>query len=195
MACNHPYFLEKKKIVLSLRHTNSDWNWDKTIWFCYRKHYWNALKVGILSKLSRRDWIQELRWIVYLYSHAWKTVFSFLYYILVFSFPKMQCEWATEEQNKTYITEFILLGFGDLPDLQVPLFLLFLDIHMVIMMVNILILMLAVDYQHLHIPVYFFLSNLCCLEMCYASTILPKLLVSFLTGNRSISYSTCMTQF
>ncbi|XP_010011876.1 PREDICTED: olfactory receptor 2AP1-like, partial [Nestor notabilis] len=107
----------------------------------------------------------------------------------------MQCEPAMEKQNKTYITEFVLLGFGDLPDLQVPLFLLFLEIHMVTMMVNILILMLVVAYQHLHTPAYFFLSNLCCLEMCYASTILPKLLVSFLIGDRSISYSACMTQF
>ncbi|XP_009808547.1 olfactory receptor 5B21 [Gavia stellata] len=102
---------------------------------------------------------------------------------------------ATEKQNQTYITEFILLGFGDLPDLQVPLFLLFLVIYIVTMMGNILILVVVVANQHLHTPMYFFLSNLSCLETCYSSTILPKLLASFLTGDRSISYRSCMTQF
>lgn len=102
---------------------------------------------------------------------------------------------ATEKQNQTHITEFILRGLGDLPDLQVPLFLLFLVIYMVTMMRNILIRMLVVANQHLHTPMYFFLGNLSCLETCYSSTILPKLLASFLTGVRSISYSSCMTQF
>ncbi|NXH78228.1 O10A7 protein, partial [Hydrobates tethys] len=95
----------------------------------------------------------------------------------------------------TYITEFILLGFGNLPGLQVPLFLLFLVIYMVTMMGNILILVLVVANEHLHTPLYFFLSNLSCLETCYSSTILPKLLTSFLTGNTSISCSSYMTQF
>ncbi|NXV54237.1 O11L1 protein, partial [Uria aalge] len=102
---------------------------------------------------------------------------------------------ATEKQNQTYITEFILLGFDDFPDLQVPLFLLFLVIYMMTMTGNILVLMLVVANQHLHTPMYFFLSNLSCLETCYSSTILPKLLTGFLTGDRSISYSSCMTQF
>ncbi|XP_008496259.1 olfactory receptor 5B21 [Calypte anna] len=102
---------------------------------------------------------------------------------------------ATEKQNQTNISEFILLGFGDLPNLQIPLFLLFLMIYMVTMMGNILILVLVGANQHLHTPMYFFLSNLSCLELCYSSTILPKLLAAFLTGDRRISYSSCMTQF
>uniref|UniRef100_A0A8C3PMK3 G-protein coupled receptors family 1 profile domain-containing protein n=1 Tax=Calidris pygmaea TaxID=425635 RepID=A0A8C3PMK3_9CHAR len=98
-------------------------------------------------------------------------------------------------QNQTNITEFILPGFGDLSDLQVPLFLLFLVIYMVTMMANILILMLVVANQHLHTPIYLFLSNLSFLETCSRSTILPKLLAIFLTGDRTISYSSCMMQF
>ncbi|KAM6119541.1 LOW QUALITY PROTEIN: olfactory receptor 6B1-like [Pterocles gutturalis] len=102
---------------------------------------------------------------------------------------------ATEKQNKTYITEFILLGFGNILHLQVPPFLLFLVIYMVTMMGNILIFVLVLDNQHLHTPMSFFLSNLSCLETCYSSNILPKLLASFVTADRSISYSSCMTQF
>ncbi|XP_053902031.1 olfactory receptor 6B1-like [Malaclemys terrapin pileata] len=99
-------------------------------------------------------------------------------------------EWS----NQTFITEFILLGFGNLPELQTPLSLLFLVIYIVTMAGNILTLALVVTDQHLHTPMYFFLGNLSCLETCYASTILPRMLTSLLTGNRTISYSSCITQ-
>ncbi|XP_050774782.1 olfactory receptor 1G1-like [Gopherus flavomarginatus] len=42
---------------------------------------------------------------------------------------------------------------------------------------------------------YFFLGNLSCLEICYISTILPRLLVSLLTGDRTISVTGCVVQF
>uniref|UniRef100_A0A8C3XQ11 Olfactory receptor n=1 Tax=Chelydra serpentina TaxID=8475 RepID=A0A8C3XQ11_CHESE len=98
--------------------------------------------------------------------------------------------------NQTSITEFILLGFGDLPELQILLFLLFLVIYIVTMAGNILIMVLVVADQHLHTPMYFFLENLSFLETCYSSTILPRMvLVSFLSGNRTISVSGCLTQY
>ncbi|XP_053902239.1 olfactory receptor 11A1-like [Malaclemys terrapin pileata] len=100
-----------------------------------------------------------------------------------------------EEDNRTVITEFILLGFGDLPELQTLLFLLFLVIYTATMAGNILIVVLIVTDQHLHTPMYFFLGNLSCLETCYTSTILPRLLASLLTGDRTISVSGCFAQF
>nr|XP_023966609.1 olfactory receptor 10C1-like [Chrysemys picta bellii] len=100
-----------------------------------------------------------------------------------------------EEDNRTVITEFILLGFGDLPELQTLLFLLFLVIYTATMAGNILIVVLIVTDQHLHTPMYFFLGNLSCLETCYTSTILPRLLTSLLTGDRTISVSGCFAQF
>uniref|UniRef100_A0A452HAK8 Olfactory receptor n=1 Tax=Gopherus agassizii TaxID=38772 RepID=A0A452HAK8_9SAUR len=48
---------------------------------------------------------------------------------------------------------------------------------------------------HLHTPMYFFLENLSCLETCYSSTILPRMLASLLTEDRTISVSGCITQF
>nr|XP_032639855.1 olfactory receptor 11A1-like [Chelonoidis abingdonii] len=60
---------------------------------------------------------------------------------------------------------------------------------------NILIIILVVTDQHLHIPMYFFLGNLSCLETCYTSTILPRMLVSLLTGDRTISFRGCIVQF
>ncbi|XP_032656183.1 olfactory receptor 6B1-like [Chelonoidis abingdonii] len=100
-----------------------------------------------------------------------------------------------EEDNRTIITEFILLGFWNLPELQIFLFLVFLVIYIMTMSGNILIVALVVADQHLHTPMYFFLGNLSCLETCYTLTILPRLLVSLLTGDRSISVSGCFAQF
>nr|XP_023967300.2 olfactory receptor 6B1-like [Chrysemys picta bellii] len=63
------------------------------------------------------------------------------------------------------------------------------------MAANMLIAALVVTDQHLHTPMYFFLGNLSCLEICYTSTILPRVLASLLTGNRTISVSQCIIQF
>ncbi|CAM5157700.1 unnamed protein product [Eretmochelys imbricata] len=101
----------------------------------------------------------------------------------------------TEGKNQTSITEFVLLGFRDLPELLALLFLLFLAIYIVTLAGNILIVVLVVADRHFHIPMYFFLGNLSCLETCYTSTLLPRVLASFLTGDNTISVSGCMTQF
>ncbi|XP_024078101.1 olfactory receptor 6B1-like [Terrapene carolina triunguis] len=100
-------------------------------------------------------------------------------------------EWG----NQTSVTEFILLGFGNRSELQTLLFLLFLMIYTVTMVGNIFIIALVVADQHLHTPMYFFLGNLSCLETCYSYTILPRILTSLLTGDRTISFSRCFMQF
>ncbi|CAM2101644.1 unnamed protein product [Caretta caretta] len=92
------------------------------------------------------------------------------------------------------VTEFIFLGFGDLPDLQILLFLMFLVIYMTTLARNTLIVMLIVTDWHLHIPMYFFLGNLSCFDTCYFLTILPRLLASPLTGDKTISVSGIITQ-
>ncbi|XP_030402383.1 olfactory receptor 2AP1-like [Gopherus evgoodei] len=98
------------------------------------------------------------------------------------------------QRNETAVTEFILLGFGDLPDLQILLFLMFLVIYMATVAGNMLITALIVADHHLHTPMYFFLGNLSCLETCYTSTILPRVLVSLPTGDKTISFNGCFSQ-
>ncbi|XP_039357732.1 olfactory receptor 10A7-like [Mauremys reevesii] len=100
----------------------------------------------------------------------------------------------TEQGNQTSLTEFILLGFGTALKRETLLFLVFLVIYIVTMAGNILIVVLIVTDQHLHTPMYFFLGNLACLEACYISTLLPRMLVSFLTGDKTISVGGCITQ-
>nr|XP_023968237.1 olfactory receptor 6N1-like [Chrysemys picta bellii] len=97
-------------------------------------------------------------------------------------------------RNQTTVTQLILLGFGDLHHLQILLFLLFLVIYMATLAGNTLILVLVVTGQHLHTPMYFFLGNFSYLEIGYTSTFLPRLLSSLLTGDRTISFSGCITQ-
>ncbi|XP_044289022.1 olfactory receptor 11A1-like [Varanus komodoensis] len=97
--------------------------------------------------------------------------------------------------NSTGVTEFLLLGFGDLGDLDFLLFLLFLVIYMATMVGNMLIIMLVVLDHSLHSPMYFFLGNLSCLEICYSSSIVPKMLSGLLHHFSVISVAGCMAQY
>ncbi|XP_053120529.1 olfactory receptor 6B1-like [Hemicordylus capensis] len=98
-------------------------------------------------------------------------------------------------RNQTDFTEFILLGFGDVPELQILLFLVFFLIYIGTMTGNIIIVILITCDQHLHTPMYFFLGKLSCLESFYSSTILPRMLTSFLTGERTIPVWGCFLQY
>ncbi|XP_061445190.1 olfactory receptor 11A1-like [Rhineura floridana] len=98
-------------------------------------------------------------------------------------------------KNQSNPTTFILLGFGNLRELQILFFILFLVIYALSIFGNLLIVLLVVFNQHLHTPMYFFLLNLACLEICYTSTILPRMLGSFFTGDRSITIAGCFTQY
>lgn len=99
-----------------------------------------------------------------------------------------------EMRNETIITEFILRGFGDLQHQELLLFVVFLIIYIMTMAGNLLIVILVVTDQNLHTPMYFFLGNLSCLETCYSSTILPRILAGLLKENQSVSVNGCIVQ-
>ncbi|XP_050774793.1 olfactory receptor 1L4-like [Gopherus flavomarginatus] len=94
---------------------------------------------------------------------------------------------VTEKENQTAITEFILLGFGDFPEMQPLLFVTFLFIYTITMSGNIVIVLVIAADHNLHTPMYFFLGNLSFLEICYTTTIVPKMLRSFLTALLKLS--------
>uniref|UniRef100_A0A6J0V9T2 Olfactory receptor n=1 Tax=Pogona vitticeps TaxID=103695 RepID=A0A6J0V9T2_9SAUR len=99
-------------------------------------------------------------------------------------------------ENETVVTEFLLLGFGDLGDEWFPLFLLFLVIYIATIAGNIIIIILVIFDHHLHTPMYFFLVNLSCLEFCYSSSILPLMLANLSKGGQgTISVTGCMVQY
>ncbi|NWX47001.1 O1020 protein, partial [Steatornis caripensis] len=99
------------------------------------------------------------------------------------------------QDNGTSPLRFFLVGTGNIPAHWAVLFLLSLIIYLVTVVGNILIVVLVVATQHLRSPMYFFLGNLSSLEIFYSSTILPRLMANFLTGDRTISAHDCVAQF
>ncbi|XP_071988761.1 olfactory receptor 6B1-like [Engystomops pustulosus] len=99
-----------------------------------------------------------------------------------------------EYKNKTEVTEFFLRGFPSLIELQIILFIFFLLIYVLTISENIIIVTTIKIHPKLQKPMYFFLSNLASLEICYVSVTLPNLLVNVLTEKKTISFSGCMTQ-
>ncbi|CAM2102667.1 unnamed protein product [Caretta caretta] len=97
-------------------------------------------------------------------------------------------------KNQTSITKFILLGFRNLNEVQILLFVLFLVIYIVTLAGNLLMVMLVVADRQLHTPMYFFLGNLSFLDTCYTSVIAPRLLSGFLAEDRTMSFGDCITQ-
>ncbi|XP_063797663.1 olfactory receptor 6B1-like [Pseudophryne corroboree] len=99
-----------------------------------------------------------------------------------------------EDNNKTEITEFFLLGFPSLLEQQIILFVFFFLVYILTISENIMIIMTIKLHPKLQKPMYFFLSNLSFLEICYVSVTVPNLLVNALTERKTISFFGCMTQ-
>ncbi|XP_028914998.1 olfactory receptor 502-like [Ornithorhynchus anatinus] len=97
--------------------------------------------------------------------------------------------------NRTALSEFILSGLTSDPQLQIPLFILFLLIYMVTLLGNLLIVLIIRVSSQLHTPMYFFLSHLSFSDSCYSSSVTPKMLANFLLDKKTISYPECVAQF
>ncbi|ELK23968.1 PREDICTED: olfactory receptor 5B3 [Myotis davidii] len=97
-------------------------------------------------------------------------------------------------ENETEVTEFILLGLTNDPELQVPLFITFTLIYLVTLIGNLGIMVLILLDSHLHTPMYFFLCNLSLVDLCYSSAVTPTVMTGFLVGDKVISYNACATQ-
>ncbi|XP_003356145.1 olfactory receptor 5-like [Sus scrofa] len=96
--------------------------------------------------------------------------------------------------NMTRVQEFVLLGLSTRLDIRDVLFVIFLALYLLTLLENTLIVFLICSHTDLHKPMYFFLGNLSCLEMCYVSVTTPSLLVGLWTGPFHISFTACMTQ-
>ncbi|XP_004688845.1 PREDICTED: olfactory receptor 143-like [Condylura cristata] len=97
-------------------------------------------------------------------------------------------------ENGSSVTEFILVGITDQPQLQLPFFLLFLLNYMVTVVGNFCLINLICLNSHLHTPMYFFILNLSFIDLCHAFIITPKMLMSFVLEMNIISFAECMTQ-
>ncbi|XP_014392384.1 PREDICTED: olfactory receptor-like protein OLF3 [Myotis brandtii] len=97
-------------------------------------------------------------------------------------------------ENQTWVREFILLGLSSDWDTQVSLFVLFSITYMVTVLGNFLIVLLIRLDSQLHTPMYFFLTNLSLVDVSYATTIVPQLLVHFLAEHKVIPLVSCAAQ-
>ncbi|XP_040271862.1 olfactory receptor 1009-like [Bufo bufo] len=96
--------------------------------------------------------------------------------------------------NQTTIAQFILLGLTKDRSLQFLLFVLFLIIYACSFLSNLCLLALIIANHHLHTPMYFFLGHLSFVDLCYSSTITPRMLADFTSESKSISSLACATQ-
>ncbi|XP_012668615.1 olfactory receptor 9G1-like [Otolemur garnettii] len=99
-----------------------------------------------------------------------------------------------EGSNHT-VNEFILLGFTTDPVMQMVLFGVFLGVYSLTLLGNSTLIVLIHNNSHLHTPMYFFLGNLSFLDFWYSSVYTPKILVTCISEDKSISFAGCLCQF
>ncbi|XP_055477985.1 olfactory receptor 143-like [Psammomys obesus] len=97
------------------------------------------------------------------------------------------------ERNSS-VTEFILMGLTVKQGLHLPLFVLFLLNYIATVVGNLSLMNLICLNSHLHTPMYFFIFNLSCIDFCYSFVCNPKMLMSFVSEQKTISYTGCMSQ-
>ncbi|XP_007605759.1 olfactory receptor 2J3 isoform X1 [Cricetulus griseus] len=99
-----------------------------------------------------------------------------------------------EKLNSSSGDCFILLGFSKWPNLEVILFVVILIFYLMTLTGNLFIIILSYLDSHLHTPMYFFLSNLSALDLCYTTSSVPQLLFNLWGPEKTISYAGCMLQ-
>ncbi|XP_012643337.2 olfactory receptor 4C15 [Microcebus murinus] len=98
-------------------------------------------------------------------------------------------------QNQSFVTEFILLGLSQNPNVQKIVFVVFLFVYIATIGGNMLIVVTILSSPALlGSPMYFFLAFLSLLDACFSSVITPKMIVDSLYERKAISFEGCMIQ-
>ncbi|XP_015671102.1 olfactory receptor 6X1-like [Protobothrops mucrosquamatus] len=96
--------------------------------------------------------------------------------------------------NCTRVTEFILVGLANVWGMENMIFACVFLLYLLCLMGNSLIIVMVILDHHLQKPMYFFLSNLSCIDIAHTTAFIPKLLVNYLSANNSICFYCCITQ-
>ncbi|XP_069502632.1 olfactory receptor 5AR1-like [Ambystoma mexicanum] len=99
-----------------------------------------------------------------------------------------------ERGNQTAVAEFLLLGLSSDPKVQVLLFIVFLSMYLTTILGNVMIIAAITHDPKLHNPMYTFLCSFSSVDICLASTAVPKLLSNLLSERKTISFTGCFTQ-
>ncbi|XP_048347969.1 olfactory receptor 2G3-like [Sphaerodactylus townsendi] len=97
-------------------------------------------------------------------------------------------------ENTDAETEFILLGMAEHPRLEMLLFAVILICYTMTLLGNTTIIVLSCLDPSLHTPMYFFLSNLSFLDLCFTTSLGPQMLVNFWRTKKTVTYAACMGQ-
>ncbi|XP_059785934.1 olfactory receptor 9I1-like [Balaenoptera ricei] len=98
-------------------------------------------------------------------------------------------------ENGTVVTEFILMGLQLWAELQTGLFFVFLVLYLITIGGNLGMIALIQSDRCLQTSMYFFLSHLPFLDICYSSIIVPQLLETLGTDQMVITFEHCTIQF
>ncbi|KAM6148463.1 olfactory receptor 2G6 [Erethizon dorsatum] len=99
-----------------------------------------------------------------------------------------------EETNSSSEEGFLLLGFSDQPQLERFLFVIILHFYLLNLLGNVAIILVSCLDPNLHTPMYFFLSNLSCVDICFTTSVAPQLLVTMNKKDKTMSYGGCVAQ-
>nr|XP_012643323.1 olfactory receptor 4C15-like [Microcebus murinus] len=98
-------------------------------------------------------------------------------------------------QNQSFVTEFILLGLSQNPSIQKIVFVVFLFVYIATIGGNTLIVVTILSSPTLlGSPMYFFLTFLSFLDVCFSSVFTPEMIVDSLYERKTISFEGCMMQ-
>ncbi|XP_069505907.1 olfactory receptor 5V1-like [Ambystoma mexicanum] len=97
-------------------------------------------------------------------------------------------------ENQSSADGFLIVGFSDLPQLQVPLFTALLLSYLMTLVGNLLIMVTIYCNSHLYTPMYFFLSNVSFIDICHTSNIFPQMLANFFQEGTHMSMIECLLQ-
>uniref|UniRef100_G3U3G6 Olfactory receptor n=1 Tax=Loxodonta africana TaxID=9785 RepID=G3U3G6_LOXAF len=96
--------------------------------------------------------------------------------------------------NESNLRGFILLGFSDYPHLQKILFVVIFILYLLTIFGNTTIVLVSRLEPRLHTPMYFFLSHLSFLDLCFTSSVIPQLLINLWSPMKVITYGGCVVQ-
>ncbi|KAM6202978.1 olfactory receptor 4K15-like [Rhynchocyon petersi] len=99
-----------------------------------------------------------------------------------------------DQGNISRVTEFVLHSLSGPRELQLFYFAFFMLFYLSIVLGNFLIVFTVISEPALHTPMYFLLSNLSFMDVCLSTFATPKMIVDFLTEQKTISFEGCMTQ-
>lgn len=100
----------------------------------------------------------------------------------------------TELMASVNVTELIITGLFQDPEVQKVCFVLFLPVYLATVLGNGLIVVTISVSKSLHSPMYIFLSSLSLVEIGYSSTVAPKFITDLLAKVKTISLKGCLAQ-